>query len=99
MRKKYVVKLKPEGRTELLELTQNGKATAKTLPHALILLKADDQGHLGDADLHGAEYSTTRENEKPQTRMSAVIAEMAMVVFSHAKRVGCNMWEAYDCKT
>ena len=41
MHKKYVAKLKPEERTELLELTQNGKAAAKTLTHARILLKAD----------------------------------------------------------
>jgi transposase len=41
MHKKYVAKLKPEERTELLELTQNGKAAAKTLTHARILLKTD----------------------------------------------------------
>ncbi len=41
MPKKYIVRLKPEEREQLLELTQNGKAAAKTLTHARILLKAD----------------------------------------------------------
>ncbi len=40
MHKKYIVKLKPEERAELLELTQNGQAAAKTLTHARVLLKA-----------------------------------------------------------
>ena len=51
MQKKYVVKLKPEERTELLELTQNGKAAARTSTHARILLKADTiRGQTGWAD-------------------------------------------------
>jgi transposase len=41
MHKKYIVKLKPEERAELLELTQNGQAAAKTLTHARVLLKAN----------------------------------------------------------
>ena len=41
MSKKHVVTLKPEERHELLTLTQTGPATAKTLTHARILLKAD----------------------------------------------------------
>ncbi len=41
MPKKYIVKLKPAEREQLSELIQNGHASAKTLSHARILLKAD----------------------------------------------------------
>jgi transposase len=41
MPKKYIVQLKPEERQQLLELTQNGHAAAKTITHARILLRAD----------------------------------------------------------
>ena len=41
MPKKYIVKLKRTERTELHELIQNGKSSAKALTHAHILLKAD----------------------------------------------------------
>jgi hypothetical protein len=51
MLKKYVVRLKPEEREHLLELTQNGQAAAKTLAHARILLKADcAKDHVGWTD-------------------------------------------------
>jgi transposase len=41
MPKKYMVKLKRDERTQLRELVQNGKDSAKALTHARILLKAD----------------------------------------------------------
>ncbi len=41
MPKKYIVKLKSAEREHLSELVQNGHASAKTLSHARILLKAD----------------------------------------------------------
>jgi Homeodomain-like domain len=48
MPKKYIVQLKPDEREQLREITQNGKAAAKTLTHARILLKADcADGHKG----------------------------------------------------
>lgn len=46
MPKKYRVTLTPEERTELTALLQKGKAAARTLTHARILLKAD-QGEGG----------------------------------------------------
>ncbi len=41
MPKKYIIKLKRDERTQLRELVQNGKDSAKALTHARILLKAD----------------------------------------------------------
>ena len=41
MHKKFIVKLKPQERKELLELVHNGTRPAKALTHARILLKAD----------------------------------------------------------
>ncbi len=41
MPKKYMIKLKRDERTQLRELVQNGKDSAKALTHARILLKAD----------------------------------------------------------
>ena len=40
--KLYRVKLVPEERAQLLELLLKGKASARTLAHARILLKADE---------------------------------------------------------
>jgi len=40
--KLYRVKLTPEERAQLLELLSKGKAVARTLTHARILLKADE---------------------------------------------------------
>src|SRR5438067_13863836 len=40
--KVYRVKLTPEERAELVELLSKGKAAARTLTHARILLKADE---------------------------------------------------------
>src|SRR5204863_6062685 len=40
--KVYRVKLTPEERAHLLELISSGKAAARTLTHARILLKADE---------------------------------------------------------
>jgi transposase len=40
--KLYRVKLTPEERAQLLELLSKGKAAARTLSHARILLKADE---------------------------------------------------------
>ena len=48
MNKKYVVCLDPEERAELLDRVAAGKAAARTLGHARILLKAD-QGPDGPA--------------------------------------------------
>ena len=45
--KKFVVKLRGEERTRLNELISKGKARAKTILKACILLKAD-QGHAGE---------------------------------------------------
>lgn len=39
--KKYVVRLTPEEQAQLLQLTRRGKAAARALLHARILLKAD----------------------------------------------------------
>lgn len=51
MPKKYIVRLKAEEREQLLELIQKGKAAAKTLTHARILLKTDcADGHIGWTD-------------------------------------------------
>ena len=41
MNKKYIVRLTPEERTSLETLISSGKAPARTLTHARILLKAD----------------------------------------------------------
>lgn len=41
MNKRYVVRLAPEERAELLDLIATGKAAARTQAHARILLKAD----------------------------------------------------------
>ena len=41
MNKKYIVTLTPEERTMLEELTRSGKAAARKIAHARILLKAD----------------------------------------------------------
>jgi hypothetical protein len=40
--KKYIVRLTPDERTELLQMVRSGKASARALLHARILLKADD---------------------------------------------------------
>lgn len=48
MPKKYVVTLTPEEREQLRALVTKGKAAARTLTHARILLKAD-QGSAGPA--------------------------------------------------
>lgn len=42
MRKKYQVALTPDQRTQLQQLIARGKAAARTLTHARILLKADE---------------------------------------------------------
>ncbi len=39
--KKYIVRLTPEEQTQLLQMIRSGKAAARTLLHARILLKAD----------------------------------------------------------
>jgi transposase len=39
--KKYIVRLPPEEQTQLLQMLRSGKAAARTLLHARILLKAD----------------------------------------------------------
>lgn len=44
--KKYIVKLTPEEREELLAITKKGKASARTVKRAMVLLAADD----GDRD-------------------------------------------------
>ncbi len=44
MNKKYIVRLTPEERTALETLMSTGKAPARTLTHARILLKADCSG-------------------------------------------------------
>ncbi len=41
MSKKYIIRLKPEEREQLLELTQNGAAASKTITPARIRLRAD----------------------------------------------------------
>jgi len=40
--KKYIVRLTPDERTQLLQMVRSGKASARALLHARILLKADD---------------------------------------------------------
>jgi transposase len=40
--KKYIVRLTPEERAQLLQMVRSGKASARALLHARILLKADD---------------------------------------------------------
>ena len=50
MKKKYVVKLTPEERTDLEKLVKSGKSQAKKLTHARILLKADDSEGNGWVD-------------------------------------------------
>lgn len=40
--KKYIVKLEPEEREELLALTRKGQASARTLKRAMVLLSADE---------------------------------------------------------
>lgn len=44
MRKRYIVRLTPEERGELEELVSSGKARARKLMHAHILLEADADG-------------------------------------------------------
>jgi transposase len=39
--KKYIVRLTPDERAQLLQMVRSGKASARTLLHARILLKAD----------------------------------------------------------
>jgi hypothetical protein len=39
--KKYIVRLTPDERTQLLQMVRSGKAAARALLHARILLKAD----------------------------------------------------------
>jgi len=46
--KKYIVELTPEQREELAHMISTGKAAARELTHARILLKAD-QGSAGPA--------------------------------------------------
>jgi Homeodomain-like domain len=57
MPKKYVVFLTPDERTALLDLTQNGRAAAKQLTRARILLKADctpEDGGWSHETIHAA---------------------------------------------
>ena len=57
MPKKYVIFLPTAERTYLLDLTQNGRAAAKQLTHARILLKADGtpaDGGWSDASIQTA---------------------------------------------
>jgi DNA-binding MarR family transcriptional regulator len=57
MPKKYIVRLTSDERAYLLDLTQNGRAAAKQLTHARILLKADttpDVGGWSDESIHAA---------------------------------------------
>lgn len=44
MNKKYIIRLTPEERTELEQMTKVGKAAARKLLHARVLLKADVNG-------------------------------------------------------
>ena len=41
MRKKYIVQLSPEDRERCTDLVRSGRASARTLMHARVLLKAD----------------------------------------------------------
>lgn len=57
MNKKYIVRLKPEEKQELEQLINQGKAAARKLTHARILLKANDsqeQGGWTDQAIHQA---------------------------------------------
>ena len=57
MKKKYIVRLTPEEKQELEQLINKGKAAARKLTHARILLKADnaqEQGGWTDSSIHQA---------------------------------------------
>jgi transposase len=57
MNKKYIVRLKPKEKQELEQLINQGKAAARKLTHARILLKANDsqqQGGWTDQAIHQA---------------------------------------------
>jgi hypothetical protein len=57
MKKKYIVRLTPEEKQELEQLLNKGKAAARKLTHARILLKANDsqeQGSWTDSSIHQA---------------------------------------------
>ncbi len=47
MNKKYIVRLTPEEQNYLEELISSGKAAARKLTHARILLKANGEGEQG----------------------------------------------------
>jgi len=54
---KYRVELAPEQREELIEISKNGKKTAKQVNHANVLLMADDRAVAGrwrDVDISQA---------------------------------------------
>ncbi len=70
MNKRYVVRLAPEERAELLDLIAAGKAAARTQAHARILLKADqgadgpgwtDERIAEAVDVHRATVERVRE--------------------------------------
>ena len=66
--KKYIVKLTPEQRQELSEMIKSGKAAARELAHARILLKADTgQEGPGWSDAKIAEALERFRGKKPSS--------------------------------
>jgi transposase len=69
--KRYRVTLTPEERADLLQLISVGKAAARTLVHARVLLKADTaagQRGLFDADIAGAVETSVSTVERVRQR-------------------------------
>ena len=66
--KKYIIRLTPEERTQLLQMVRSGKAAARTLLHARILLKADD----GPETAAWSDEAISEALEVPATTMARV---------------------------
>lgn len=82
MAKKYRVTLTPEERAELEALISRGKAAARKLAHARILLQADEApGGPGriDADIAGALDTSTRTIERVRQRFVELGLESALL--------------------
>ncbi len=85
-RKKYVVELSRDEREQLKALISKGKAAARTILKARILLKAD-QGSLGEGWSDGRIVEALDSNESMVTRVRRQLVEEGLVaVLSRKKR-------------
>ncbi len=84
-RKKYVVELSRDEREQLKALISKGKAAARTILKARILLKAD-QGSLGEGWSDGRIVEALDSNESMVTRVRRQLVEEGLVAVLRRKK-------------